>query len=137
MKSLLWIEDEAWAIKELMRPIVHSGTEVEIAETYTDALQKLESGKAYDVFVVDLILPLGRDEEPDVLIEAQDTHFLGISLVKDIRRRWPKAPLLVLTAVPIHTVSRALYDLGVTHILQKPILPSILRDVLLDAMKND
>jgi len=136
MKSILWIEDDALALQELMRPIVHSGIELKIVETYTDALEELEGGKAFDAFVVDLILPLGRDEKSEVLTETQDTY-LGISLVKEIKTQRPEAPVFVLTVVSNDAVSRTLTDLGITRILRKPILPSELRDVVLEAITKE
>jgi CheY-like chemotaxis protein len=135
-KKILWVEDDAWAIQGLMLPIIHSGVEVEIVETYTDALEKLEIGEAFDAFVVDLILPLARDAESDISTQGEQDKYLGVSLVKEIKARWPEAPVFVLTVVSDDAVFKALADLEVTHILHKPILPSELQDILLGMIRD-
>ena len=94
MKKILWVDDGASVIHDLVKPIIRSGIDVEIVESRTDALTKLEGGKVFDAFIVHLILPSGLEKKPENIVE-----YLGVSLVNEIKVRWPKAKVFVLACV--------------------------------------
>ena len=57
MGTILWIEDDYEMIQGLIRPLEQSGHEIDPARTISSALEKLHGNVAYELVVMDIILP--------------------------------------------------------------------------------
>lgn len=134
MKKILWVEDDADRIKGLMLPIIKSGVDVVIAETFYDALRQVKERHAFDAFIVDLMLPLGSgsgEVSPINKQKIKDSRFLGAVLIHEIRTIYPKTPLFVLSAYTDDAdVQNLLANIEITSFLPKPMLGSELAELL-------
>jgi CheY-like chemotaxis protein len=92
------------------------GMHCESTRSGPDALRLLESGRDYDVAVLDMQMP-GMD---------------GIMLASEIRRREKghKLPLVLLTSMGVTGSPADLAQAGFSACLSKPVKPAQLRDVL-------
>lgn len=101
-KKILWIEDDHYAIKGLLRPLELAGFQIDVASSAADAYQKVQDWQQYDLFVVDLIIPLS-DDDREVIPEVREwekEEFLGIGLtkwLKDVQK--VDRPILIMSVV--------------------------------------
>lgn len=81
--KLLLIDDDRFLLNMYARKLDHSGFHVETAQNGNEALEKLKSGYAADVLLVDVIMP-GMD---------------GIGFLKELRKQQlvPRAKVVMLT----------------------------------------
>lgn len=84
-KRILVVDDEA-GVRELYREeLSESGYAVETAASAREALQAVKAS-APDLVTVDIKMP-----EED-----------GISLLREIKERWPRLPVVICTAYPVY-----------------------------------
>lgn len=104
MKSILIVDDEEILRFTFGEFLEEGGYEVEVAENYDDALEKLETS-AFDLIITDIILG-GKT---------------GIDLLEKIKEMGLNCPVIVLTGFPeIETAARAV-ALGAFNYLSKPV----------------
>ena len=127
-KRILWIEDDYYAIKGLMRPLERAGFQVEAATSAVEGYTKAHRWQSYDVIVVDLILPLSDDDHtlPDSVKSWRGEEYVGVGLLKWLLAELKvTCPVLLLSVVrhPIHTYQ--LNGIGLASYLPKRgLLPS-------------
>lgn len=100
-KKILWVEDDHYAIKGLLRPLELAGFHIDVASSAVEGYRLAQKWQEYDLFVVDLILPLSDDDE-EVIPQVRSwdhEEFLGIGLTK-----WLKDDLKVDRPVLIMSV---------------------------------
>ena len=135
-KKILWIEDESFMIKGLLRPMEKLGYSIDVAKTAQEGYRKAQNWKEYDLLIVDLIIPLSHDENtlPEEVKSWEKEPYIGVGLAKwlaDILK--VTNPILLLSVVnnPIKTYD--LGEFGLKHYISKSgLLPSRLQsDIML------
>jgi CheY-like chemotaxis protein len=131
-KTILWIEDDYFAIKGLFRPLQLSGFEIAVATSAVDAYEKAQNWKKYDIIVVDLIIPLS-DYDEEVKSETvkgwDNEEYLGVGLAKWlITELKVECPVLLMSVVSDAVSRFKLSEFGLVHILSKKGLrPSVVK----------
>ena len=102
-KCILWIEDDYFAINGLIRPLEREGFMFDVATSAVEGFYKAQQWQAYDVILVDLILPLADNDEelPEKVRAWNNEPYVGIGLLK-----WLKAELHVTCPVLMLSVVR-------------------------------
>lgn len=101
---MLVIDDEfliRWSIAETLAGADHTVIE---AESAAQARSVLQSSNSVDAVVLDYRLPDSND----------------LSLLEDVRGRWPDVPVILMSAYATAAVARAARELGVYEIVHKP-----------------
>ena len=101
------------------RVLSASGCAVEAAENAREALQILLR-QDFDVVIVDL-----RMQEMD-----------GITFIHEARNIWPWLGFLIMTGYADDESTARATSLGIARILQKPVLPSVLKRNVMDEVKE-
>jgi len=112
MKALI-LEDER-SIREILSIVVEEfDFEVDEAETFSDALEKLK-GSSYELLLVDLRLPDGS----------------GMDVVRQVRREHAETEIVVITAFASTETIKEAFELGVYDYIEKPFKIEDLRLIL-------
>ena len=107
--TILVIDDEENLRRTLAMILIRQGYQVETAATIKEAREHLD-GSTYNLVFLDLKLP--------------DAN--GLSLMPDLRRRFPEMPVLVLTAHDKLDAAITAVRQGARDYLLKPIDPPLL-----------
>jgi CheY-like chemotaxis protein len=127
-KKILWLEDDHYAIKGLMRPLELAGFTMDVAASAVDGYEMAQNWQQYDLFVVDLIIPLSNDDK-DVTPELKawdDEEFLGIAFTKWLKDQVKvDRPVLIMSVVGdiSSRFNLAAYD-SVFTLSKRGLLPS-------------
>ncbi len=127
-KRILWIEDDYYAIKGLVRPLEKNGFQVDAATSAIEGYHKASSWQRYDLIVVDLILPLSDDEQdlPEKVSAWRYEEYVGVGLLKwlltDLK---VTCPVMLLSVVrhPMHTFQLGQMGLA-SYLPKRGLLPS-------------
>ena len=126
-KKILWIEDDYYAIKGLLRPLELDGFVIEVATSALEGYTKSQNWREYDLMVVDLILPLSDDNQdiPQVVRGWDNEEYTGIGLAKWLKQEMKvQCPILMMSVVS-STSKYNLQEYGLNNILSKKnLLPS-------------
>ena len=120
-RKILWIEDSAYTLRSLIRPLEKKGYRFTIATNEKQALDILDND-TFDLILFDIIIPTGSDESEDFI------EYVGVRLAKEIVNiRKITTPIIVISVVNNPNIIKEFESLNVAKILQKGyILPSIL-----------
>jgi len=127
-KRILWIEDDYYAIKGLVRPLEKAGFQIDIATAAVEGFRKATNWETYDLILADLIMPLSDSGEslPEIVGSWAIERYAGVGLLKwmmlDLK---VGCPVLIVSVVqdPISTFD--LGDLGLAgYLLKRGLLPS-------------
>jgi CheY-like chemotaxis protein len=130
-KRILWIDDDYYAIRGLVRPLEEEGVIVDNVPSGLDAFERLKTEK-YDLLIVDMIIPLARNDDK-VNVEAQEwenEEYVGVGLVKWLREKSDiKCPILLLSVIddPIGKYELSKY-INIHSIIKRGLFPSKLRE---------
>ena len=125
-KRIGWIEDDHPEIPSLVGLLELDGYTILRYRTCSDVQEHLEEICGCDAVILDIILP-----------PATDDPYQGLSVLRKLRKECEySAPVVVCTVVRNPDVHRALDELGVSRILQKPVRPSKLYDAVTKALKS-
>lgn len=139
--KILWVEDDYWHVKGLLRPLEKEGFAIEAATSALEAYEILQGEETYDVIIVDLILPcaVGSPEElPPTVAKWDLEEYTGLGLLKwmlfDLE---VTVPLIVLSVAATEDLANTLLELGVRKVLPKrglfpPQLQAVVHAVLED-----
>jgi len=100
---LLLVEDDTALRRTMARALAKRGYRVDEASTARQARQCLDDGR-YDVVVTDLHLP-----------------GTGLDVIRSVRSRTSRVPVLVITADTRDDVRRQAVALGATRVIAKPV----------------
>ena len=112
---ILLVEDDSLSRRAFAQILRAEGYQVAEAQNGVDALEILETGaevlsqEAFDLVIVDLVLP--------------GLH--GVNLIHQIRSRWPKMPIIVISGYLSDGSGRVILE-DFAEFIQKPIDPVIL-----------
>jgi len=123
-KHIVWIEDDANIIWSVVRPLEDRGYKITAMESMREALERIEELRKCDLILLDIILP--ADDK-----RWENERHIGVHLLRNLREQSVTTPVLVFTVVGNPETSKALRELGVVDILNKPILPSELERAVL------
>jgi CheY-like chemotaxis protein len=123
-KRIIWIEDDAYIIGSVVRPLEERGYEIEIIENMRDALDRIEDLHQCDLILLDVILPAGGKK-------WERERYVGLAILEHLREQSVITPILAFTVVQNQETREKLRKLGVVDILNKPILPSELEKAVL------
>lgn len=97
---ILWVEDDYYHIQGLMRPLIKKGISVDFALNGFEAYNKCKNWKKYDFIIIDLILPLTKDNTtlPEEVKTWEREQYVGIGLIKWLRNELRATfPIIVLS----------------------------------------
>lgn len=100
-KTVLWIDDEYNSFTQLVSGLVKDGIKLEFVDTFIKAREMLEGLHKYDVIVLDIILPEGREyklEEANIA-QLRDRTYLGLLLLKEIAHLKKPVPKVVVLTI--------------------------------------
>lgn len=131
-KTIAWIEDDAEVLFEVIRPLENIGCKIVTYQTAKHALQAIDEIRSADLILLDTFFPTG---EYPVVGRQRENDYTGIHLAKELRQRHGvKAPIVVFTVVTRAELEAELDGLDVDDIIQKPVRPSVLKQLLLEIL---
>jgi CheY-like chemotaxis protein len=107
-KRILVVDDESMVLDAVRMTLTHFGYEVETVPGGAEALQKL-AGAGFDLVITDMKMPV----------------MTGDQLAKEIRKRSPDTPIVLLTGYPPEV-----YPRDVNAVLLKPFSTQELRSTV-------
>jgi len=116
-KRILVVDDEINVCKSVRQALLNPDYEIDIALSGADAL-RMESEKAYDVVLVDLMMPVTG----------------GLDVLKDLKARSSRAQVIIMTGYPSSRTSLQSMQLGAFDYLPKPFLLSEIRSLVSKAL---
>jgi CheY-like chemotaxis protein len=114
-KMILFVEDDSLSRRAFARILRAEGYQVAEAQDGVEALEILTTGtevltkEAFDLVVVDLVLP----------------RLHGVNLVHQIRARWPKMPIIVISGYLSDGPGKVILE-DFAEFISKPIDPAAL-----------
>jgi CheY-like chemotaxis protein len=137
-KRILFVDDEDWSVTSYFEKLRDHHVEVDLGRNGDEAIEWLQK-KAYDLIVLDIMLPpgakIGKDVEP---------RKAGAILLHMIRRHEvlemktaPDVPVVVLTAVADQKLLENVRQLHVTEVFQKPALFDEVTEKLVALLKTE
>lgn len=130
-KRVLWIEDDFYAVKGLLRPLELEGFRVESATSALEGYAKAHQWKSYDLIVVDLILPLSDDAGnlPDIVRGWKTEQYAGVGLLKWLLNDLKvECPVLLLSVVRDPVKTFHLEHPLLTPLPKRGLLPTRVKD---------
>lgn len=137
---LLWIEDDYYAIRGLVRPLRKIGFQVDEALSAVDGYKKALRWRDYDLIIVDLIMPLTDSDEPlPAEVESwKREEYAGIGLLRWLRiDLGAECPILVLSVIADPVSKFGLEGLHLDSVLLKRgLLPSVVKEEVLTILRE-
>jgi CheY-like chemotaxis protein len=134
-KKILWIEDESFMVKGLLRPMEKLGFQIDVADSALAGYHKAAAWDDYDLLIVDLIIPLSSDEHttPEIVKSWDNDRFAGIGLSKWLTTELNvQIPILLLSVVRNPLTEYDLEKYGLKYYLPKSgLLPSRVKEEIL------
>src|SRR5712671_2119968 len=119
MKRRVLIVDDEAGVRESLRMVLKDSYEPVAVGSGTDALEALGTG-AFDVLLLDIVMP-GMD---------------GLELLEEVRSRYPRVPVIMLTATKTVKTAVGAMKLGAFDYVTKPFDVDELRVILDKATEN-
>ena len=107
-EMILLVEDDSLGRRVFAQILQAEGYQVAEAENGVEALEIIAK-KGFDLVITDLVLP----------------KLHGFDLVHQIRARWPKIPIVVISGYLSKGAAKVILE-GVAEFIQKPIDPAAL-----------
>lgn len=102
--AVLIIDDNVAMAENLQEILEDEGVRVDLATDGYEAMRKLDEA-SYDLVITDVRMP-GMN---------------GIEVLKAVNERWPRLPVLVMTAYSADTLMEEAYTEGALDVLPKPV----------------
>jgi DNA-binding NtrC family response regulator len=115
--KILIVDDEPTVCYSLGQALAGQGYDIEAAESGEEALRKIEAG-TYGVVICDLMMP----------------GLSGLDLLKNLRDRDSKTPVVLVTGYPTSRAAAEASKLGAFDFLMKPFTPEDIRGVVRRAL---
>jgi CheY-like chemotaxis protein len=132
MPKILWIEDDSYALRGLLRPLQKEGYEIVTAKSALESYELAQRWPSYDLIVVDLILPLSTDDcsLPSVVTAWNAEAQVGVGILKWLfNDLHSTTPVLLLSVVRDPIQALHLQDLPLAGSLAKRgLLPSQVKE---------
>jgi len=145
-KRILWIEDDYYAIRGLVRPLEKLGFSIESAISVSEAVEKLMDWQKYDLIIADIILPLFNDNSkqiPEFIFDwkknlDESSNYEGANLIKWAREKIGiTTPFLVLSLISNPLSVLNLQNITNIYTVQKAgLLPSHFEAKVIEVLKE-
>lgn len=112
--SIMVVDDEPMVCRSVEKVLSRKGHEVVKALCVSEAVDNLEGGASYDLIIADLMMPQAG----------------GIELLKIVRERWPKTPVLIITGYASIASAVEATKFGAVGYLPKPFTPDELEETV-------
>lgn len=123
-QTILFVDDDVEIIAlQFDLLLEREGFEVLAATNVEQAIETLQSDRHLDLIVTDLIMPHGSEKRGE-------SRYGGLEVVEAARQLRPSVPVMCLSVVRNPEIERRLRELGVVDFLHKPILPSVLVELV-------
>jgi len=133
--QIIVIDDSRGPIEYYIEALELSGYAVRHISTTREALAHIDNEEPVDLYVVDIMIPVG-----DSGLDVKQSNYgmtTGLLLRERLRRKYKKMPILILTNVSAPEILDALPKDPATMILSKPdLLPFELVIVVDQFLKN-
>jgi len=115
--TILWVEDDHENLDAALLPVTRQGVKVVGCSSFIEAQTRLET-ETYDLFLIDLILPLQpyNEETATAHDDAQEKHlpwYWGVELIKFVREKYTSTPVIVFSVVYDPIVNATLTEIGI------------------------
>jgi CheY-like chemotaxis protein len=138
--KILWIEDDYYHIKGLMKPMTKNGYEIVSASTYKKTLTLLANWQSYNIIVLDLIIPYSDTLEEQIQDSKLDFKpwYWGVKLYKTMKNELKiNLPIVVLSIVRTNSVIEELENEGIMYRLEKVgLLPKQVAEYLTELIED-
>lgn len=132
-QRILWIEDETYIFKGIMRPLKKDGFQIDTAGTAYEGYELAKHWEDYDLIVIDLIIPLNNSNKPNEITDKWGKEkYSGVSLIKSLRDDLQVGcPIVVLTIVdiPLSQLGLEKYNIA-QQVIKYELDPKVLRDII-------
>jgi DNA-binding NtrC family response regulator len=115
--TVLIIDDNLEMATNLQEILEDEGVRADVAQDGYEALSKLDRG-AFDLVITDIRMP----------------GMSGIDVLKTVHARWPRLPVIVMTAYSADAILDEAYTAGALDVLAKPFQPGRLLDLVRSAV---
>jgi DNA-binding response OmpR family regulator len=105
--KVLVVDDEKTVCQSVEKILGRKGHQVDQALTVENALKMIEAQSEYDLIIADLMMP----------------QVSGMELLKIVKERWPKMPVLMVTGYASIASAVEATRLGAVNYLPKPFTP--------------
>jgi CheY-like chemotaxis protein len=112
-RSVLVVDDEPLIRAVFRRVLTRAGVEVQEAASVAEACELLAGGARIDVLVTDMLMP----------------GLSGLELIEWVKPRWPRLPVIMITAVPEQIPAGA-----AALVLSKPVTGAQLTDAVTEVL---
>jgi DNA-binding NtrC family response regulator len=112
MKRIMWLEDDAYFVKKLMRPFEEEGYEIKIYETAALFIDDIDLVPSSDLVVIDLLVPSGVFDE--------SVTYAGLEVLRKVSALPRVPPVLVFSVVFQRNVEETV-NKYTKNFIQKPV----------------
>jgi len=133
--SILFIEDERWAVQPYFRALEKKGYKCVLAQNGNDAIQKLENNQ-FDLVCLDIMFPSGELIREDAKSITAGVELLALIRSNRVKNCPSNIKVIVLTAVMDQNLEEQIQKMGVQAYLKKPIDFDPVINTVLDVLKN-
>lgn len=122
--NILWIEDDYYHVKGLIKPLINEGHKFIIAKSYIEATEYLTKWQDFSVIILDLIIPYSEKEiaypdEQDFCDPAENGMKLFFYMKRDLKIT---IPIVILSVVKNQQKINELMASGAAKWLEKGFL---------------
>ncbi len=96
MATIVFIDDEHGPIDYYVQALSESGHQVERFDTVEKTFAHLDTRRTADIYVVDIMMPTHGHLR---LKDSADGLASGVVIHREIRRVFPKVPIIMLTSI--------------------------------------
>jgi CheY-like chemotaxis protein len=139
-KQILWIEDDYYSINGLIRPLENQGFAFKVAASATESYKIVKANSSFDMYIVDMIMPMSNDENeiPLIVKNWDNEEHIGIGIAK-----WllcdlgVKRPVLLMSVAgnPIMKAGLNKYK-NCYYLSKKGLLPSKVKETVIQIFEN-
>lgn len=100
--KVLWIDDESHRIEYLFKNLERNRFEFHKVRNEKEALQEMDNLDSYDLVILDIILPEGKDYTEQEIKNGAYKHrdYIGLDVLEVLKQRnQKKIPIIILTIV--------------------------------------
>jgi CheY-like chemotaxis protein len=132
-RKILWVEDDYYAIKGLVRPLENAHFKVDVAISAKEAYDYVLKWQEYDLIVLDVIVTITDDEEPvmpEIAKWVNNDEYAGIAMAKWLLQELKIAcPILLMSVVNDPVTRFGLTGISNLYYLSKKgLLPSLVKE---------
>jgi len=120
-KRLLWIEDDAFALRALVSGLRKTGWDIVTVTTEAEAITIIDQDQHWDVILLDIIIPQEENPTQEFLLRGIVSPFSGLDVLTFINKKYgdKRPPVVAITKVTDERVRQRLSELHVDKILTK------------------